>query len=168
MLPNPQALEEIQVLPQEYQLTTNGDQFLIFNSGIGDPDRIFIFTSDLGLQFLYERDHWYAGGIFKVRSEVFYHGQQRGRIFPCVFGLLSNKTEATYTRFFREFFIQLENLGNRNPDYILADSERTAINSIHNFNPQIEVKGCFYTSHLMYGNIYKMLVFSKDMTMNRN
>ena len=75
MLPNPQALEEIQVLPQEYQLTTNGDQFLIFNSGIGDPDRIFIFTSDLGLQFLYERDHWYAGGIFNVCPEVFYHGQ---------------------------------------------------------------------------------------------
>ena len=64
MLPNPQALEEIQVLPQEYQLTTNGD-----------PDRIFIFTSDLGLQFLYERDHWYEGGIFKVCPEVFYHGQ---------------------------------------------------------------------------------------------
>ena len=170
MLPNPQAREEIPVLPQEYQLTTNGDQFLVFDSGIGDPGRIFMFTSDLSLQFLYERDHWYVGGIFKVYPEIFYqvytaHGQQRGRIFPCGFGLLSYKTEATYTRLFREFFIQLENLRNRNPDYILADFEKTAISSIQNFNPQFEVKGCFYTSHLMSGNVYKMLVFSKDISL---
>ena len=103
MLPNPQTREEIPVFPQEYQLTTNGDQFLVFHSGIGDLERIFIFTSDLGLQFLYECDQWYADVTFKVCPEVFYqvytvHGQQRGRICPRVFGLLPNKTEATYTR----------------------------------------------------------------------
>ena len=38
----------------------------------------------------------------------------------------------------------MENLGNRNPDDILFDFEKAAINSIHNLNPQIEVKGCFY------------------------
>ena len=46
------------MLPQEYQLTTNGDQFLVFDSGIGDLAGIFIFASDRGLQFLYECDHW--------------------------------------------------------------------------------------------------------------
>ena len=49
MLPNPQTREEIPVLCQEYQLTTNGDQFLVFENGIGDPERIFIFASNLGL-----------------------------------------------------------------------------------------------------------------------
>ena len=107
MLPIPQTREEISVLPQEYQLTTNGDQFLVFDSGTGAPERIFIFASDFGLQFLYECDHWYTDATFKVCPKVFYrvypvHGQQRGRIFPCVFGLLPNKTEATYTRFFRD------------------------------------------------------------------
>ena len=72
MLPNPQTREEIPVLPKEYQTTTNGDQFLVFDSGIGDPERIFIFASDLGLQFLYECDHWYADGTLKVCPEVFY------------------------------------------------------------------------------------------------
>ena len=47
MLQNPQTPKEIPVLPQEYQLTTNGNQFLVFDSGIGDPERIFIFASDL-------------------------------------------------------------------------------------------------------------------------
>ena len=137
------------MLPEEYQLATNADLFLVFDSGIGDPERIFIFASDLGLQFLYGCDHWYADGTFKVCPEVFYqvytvHVQQRRRNFPCVFGLLPNKTEATYTRFFRELSIRLENLENRNPDDILVDFERVVINSIHSLNPQIEVKGCFY------------------------
>ena len=57
-LPNPQTREEISVLPKEYQLMANDDQFLVFDSGIGGPERIFIFTLDLGLQFLYECDHW--------------------------------------------------------------------------------------------------------------
>ena len=88
MLPNPQTREEIPVLSQEYQLTTNGDQFLVFDSGIGDPEKIFIFAlDDLGLQFLYEYDHWYADGTCMVCPEVFYqvytvHGQQHGTIFP--------------------------------------------------------------------------------------
>ena len=51
MLPNRQAREEC-------QLTANGDQFLVFDSGIGDPENIFIFVSDLDLQCLYECDHW--------------------------------------------------------------------------------------------------------------
>ena len=148
MLPHPQTCKEIPVLLQEYQLTTNGDQFLVFDSVIGDPERSFIFASDLGLQFLYECDHWYADGAFKVYPEAFYqvytvHGQQREKIFPCVSGLLPIKTEVTYARFFRELFIRLENLGNRNPDDILVDFERLAINSIHNLNPQTEVKGYF-------------------------
>ena len=49
MLPNRQAREEC-------QLTANGDQFLVFDSGIGDPENIFIFVSDLDLQCLYECD----------------------------------------------------------------------------------------------------------------
>ena len=43
MPPNPQLWGEIQVLPRQYQLTANGDEFLVFDSGVGDPERIFIF-----------------------------------------------------------------------------------------------------------------------------
>ena len=90
ILPNPYTREEILVLSQEYQLTTNGHQFLVFGSEIGDQERIFIFASDLGLQFFYECDHWYADRTFKICPEVFCqvytaHGQQRRRMFPCVF-----------------------------------------------------------------------------------
>ena len=43
------AREEIPELPVQYQLTVNGEQFMIFDSGIGDHERMFIFASELGL-----------------------------------------------------------------------------------------------------------------------
>ena len=50
--PNPATREEIPELPEQYQLTVNGEQFMIFDSGIGDHERMFIFASELGLQCL--------------------------------------------------------------------------------------------------------------------
>ena len=87
MQPNPQAREEIPVLRLQYQLTSNGGVFLVFDSGVGDPERIFIFASEQGRQFLTESEHWFTGGTFKVCPELFFqlytvHGQRAGRIFP--------------------------------------------------------------------------------------
>ena len=70
-------------------------------------------------QFLAESGHWYADGTFKVCPELFFqlyivHGQRGGRISPCVFALLPNKTKATYIRFFRELFNILNNIGDPN------------------------------------------------------
>ena len=61
-LPNPATPEEIPELPEQYQLTVNGQQFMIFDSGIGDHERMFIFASELGLQCLAESElvcRWY-------------------------------------------------------------------------------------------------------------
>ena len=59
--PNPAIREEIlELLPEQYQLTVNGQEFMIFVSGIGDHERMFIFASEFGLQCLGESEHWYA------------------------------------------------------------------------------------------------------------
>ena len=137
-----------------YQLTENGDQFLLYDSGVGDPERILIFSSQQAIQFLSSSDHWFADGTFKVCPDIYFqvytvHAEQGGRIFPCVFALLPNKTEATYTRFFREIFNVIIN-GN-NPNDILVDFEKSAMNGISNIRPQIEMKGLllsFMLEHL--------------------
>ena len=77
------------------------------------------------------------------------HGQRDGRIFPCVFSLLPNKNENTYSRLFEQLFQLVNNLGNGAND-LLVDFERSAINAFQNRN--IEVQGCFY--HLS-ANIWK-------------
>ena len=123
----------IPMLPRQYQQTENGQQFLIFDSGVGDAERILIFSSQQGLQLLSNSEHWYGDGTFKVCPEVFFqvymvHAQQGGRIFPCVFGLLPNKTEGTYTRFFHELFNHRNGNG---PNDIFA------INALSNLNQQL-------------------------------
>ena len=154
MPPNPLTRDAIPILPQQYQETTTGENFLVFDSGVGDPNRIFIFGSNQGLEYLSQSGHWYADGTFKVCPELFFqlytvHGQCYGRIFPCVYALLPNKPEATYTRFFRELF---NRINNQNPTDVLVDFERGAINAIQAINNQVDVKGCFY--HLS-SNIWK-------------
>ena len=153
--PNPIRREDIPALPPAYNITTNGDPFLVLDSGVGDHERMFIFASPQGLQFLADSEHWYADGTFKVCPEVFYqlytvHGQRNGRIFPCVFALLPNKNENTYNTFFQTLFNEVNNLGN-GPNDVLVDFERSAINALQ--NREIEVKGCCFF-HLC-SNIWK-------------
>ena len=154
MPPTPAHREAIPDPPQAYRTTTNGDPFLVYDSGLGDEERIFIFASQDALQFLADSEHWYADGTFRVCLETFFqlytiHGQRDGRIFPCIFSLLPNKNENTYNRLFEQLFQLVNNLGN-GPNDVLVDFERSAINAFQNRN--IEVQGCFY--HLS-ANIWK-------------
>lgn len=156
MPPNPLTREEIPELPPVFQNTSAGSRFLLFDSGVGDLNRIFIFASDIGIQLLSESEHWYADGTFKVCPEVFFqlytlHAQRGGSIFPCVFALLPNKTEATYRRFYEQIF---NLIGHVNLQDILVDFEKAAINAIQHFNDNITIKGCFY--HLSK-NVWKRI-----------
>ena len=105
MPPAPGHREYTPDLPPVYRTTTNGDPFLVYDSGVGDKVRILIFASQDALQFLADSEHWYAVGTFRVCLEIFFqlytiHGQSDGRIFPCVFSLLPNENENTYNRLF--------------------------------------------------------------------
>ena len=64
--PNRIRREDIPALPPAYSITTNEDPFLVLDGGVGDHERMFIFASPQGLQFLADSEHWYADGTFKV------------------------------------------------------------------------------------------------------
>lgn len=156
VLPTPLRRQDIPVLPQQYQVTAAGDQFLLFDSGVGDAERIFIFATQQGLRLLANYDHWFMDGTFKLCPEVFYqiytiHAQVNDQILPCIFGLLPSKTEMIYNRFFIEVCNAVRNLGH-DPVDILVDFERAAINAIQTQIPGAHAYGCFY--HLC-SNIWK-------------
>ena len=65
MPPTPIQEEDIPDLPQAYRTTTNGDPFLVYDSSVGDEERIFIFVSQDALQFLADSKDWYADGTFR-------------------------------------------------------------------------------------------------------
>ena len=57
------------------------------------------------------------------------HAKQERNIFPCVFVLLLNETEATYTRFSVEF---LDKVNGNDPEDISLEFEESAMNAIKN------------------------------------
>ena len=129
-LPNPPNRAEIPVLPQMYQLTSTGGQFLRYDSGIGDDGRILIFPSNQGLELLSNSEHWFCDGTFKVCPEIFYqvytiHALVNGRALPCLFALWPNKNQQTYQIFFREISHLVPGI----PQDILFDFERAAMNT---------------------------------------
>ena len=155
---NPVTREDIAVLPEQYQNTVVGEPFVIYDSGVGDQEQIFIFSSEIWLQLLRESEHWYTDGTFKVCPEIFYqlytiHGQRNGQIFP-VFCLLPNKTLATYRRMLQQVF---DRVGDNWLQDVLVDFERAVINAFHLIDETIDMKGCFY--HLS-SNIWKKVQHS--------
>ena len=48
--PNPINRVSIPVLPAQYQRIKNGEQFLLYDSGVGDINRILIFASNQAIQ----------------------------------------------------------------------------------------------------------------------
>ena len=51
--PTPLRREDIPVLPERYQVAKAGEQFLIFDSGVGDNERILIFATQLSKVFIF-------------------------------------------------------------------------------------------------------------------
>ena len=149
--------EDIPVLPEQYQNTVAGEPFLIYDSGVADQERMFIFASEIGLQLLRESKHCYADGTFKVCPEIFYqlytiHGQRNGQIFPVVFYLLPNKTQATYRRMLQQLF---DRLGDNRLRDVLVDFECAAINAFHLIDENIDMKGCFLPTFTKWAGDFK-------------
>ena len=146
-IPQPVHREDIPVLPLLYQQTSTGEPFLLYDSGIGDVNRIFIFATNQALDLLANSDDWFCDGTFKVCPEVFFqlytvHAKANERIYPCAFALFANKTQATYSRFFRELSNAVLNIGTA-PFTIMFDFEIAAINAAIAIFPNVEVSGCF-------------------------
>lgn len=62
----------ISVIPQQYQLNKNGDNFLFFNNGLGDLERVIIFSFERQMELLANSDQWFADRPFKLWPKVFF------------------------------------------------------------------------------------------------
>ena len=105
--PTPLRRKDIRVLPERYEVTKAGEQFLIFDSGVGDNECILIFATQQGIHFLSNNSHWFMDEMFKLCPKIFYqlytiHALSNNQVFSCVFALLLNKNEAAYNRLFTE------------------------------------------------------------------
>ena len=124
----------------KYQRSYANEQFLIFDCGQGDADSIFIFGTNQSLQLLSHPQNWFGDGTFRFAPRYFFRYtlimHKLTDVF-CIYTLLPNKTEETYSRLFREVE---QHVANSRTD-ILIDSERTALNSVRQVEPNTELKG---------------------------
>ena len=94
------------MLPERYLVTKAGEQFLIFDSGVGDNERILIFATQQGIHFLFNNSHWFMDETFKLCPEIFYqiytiHALNNNQVSPCAFALYLTKMKF-YTTYFSE------------------------------------------------------------------
>ena len=146
-IPHPIPLGSSEMdIPEGLKLTTHGEQFLLFDSGKGSSSRMLIYSTQTNLDLLHRSELWFADGTFKTVPEIFYqlytiHAFSNGRVFPCVYALLSDKKEETYN----SFFLQLNSLKTGlNPVHFSVDFEQAAINAIRVSFPLTKINGCFF------------------------
>lgn len=72
------------------------------------------------------------------------------KVVPCIFALLPNKSQETYTRMFRCIKDQIPNF---KPQYLKVDFETAAINAMKDIYPSAQISGCFFS--LFPGNLQK-------------
>jgi len=154
-LPVPQTVDEI-VIPDRYKVTHDGQDFLLFDSGSDDNNRMLIFGTRDNIRLLETTAHWFLDGTFKTAPALFVqlytvHALVNGRTIPCIYALLQNKTQETYIRLFEKLTTLNVNL---KPTSIMIDFELAVINSLERIFPDCEIKGCFF--HLSQ-NIYRKI-----------
>jgi len=126
--------------------TANDENFVLYDSGVGDNNRILIFGTMQNLSILSTCRTWLADGTFDTAPSLFsqiytIHGIKHGHTFPLVYALLPDKTQATYARMVHALKTLKPTL---DPGLILVDYEKAAINVFEMEFPRARIQGCFF------------------------
>ena len=107
-LPEPKDRASVPNIPEKFQVTKRNEAILQYDSGPeSGNNRMLLFSSNEGIMTIKDCHHLVGDGTFRAAPEVFYQlyvigAYIRGYIFPCVYALLPNKKEETYTRLFNQ------------------------------------------------------------------
>lgn len=126
--------------------------FFVCEDGEGN-EKILIFATALSKKTIKSNKKlctYFGDGTFRCVPKPFYQlfsvhadlgsTQRTTFVVPVAYGLLPNKNEATYSRFFK---LLRDKLG-FNPAVYKCDYEQAQINGIKNAFPETKISGCFY------------------------
>ena len=148
----PTSLEGL-TIPNNMQKTLSGLDFLVRDSTIGD-ERVLMFTTSANVSYLAQSPFWIMDGTFKTVPTLFRQlytihgnigGSENSQIMPLVYALMSSKSEGYYKKLFQELieFSEDQNI-DLQPQFILTDFEKAAINAINAEFQNIQNKGCHF------------------------
>ena len=136
--PNPQDLNF--EMPQKFETLT------LYDSGSNDPNRMLILGNRDLLEVLENAELWQGDGTFDICPAVFYqlytiHAKIGNSYPPCVYFLLTNKSQETYIRALEQLKLLIPNAS---PNTILVDFERAPINAFGQVFSTSTLKGCYF------------------------
>lgn len=137
------SLEEL-VIPDKYQKTNKGEQFMLWDSE--DEGRIILFATRRHIEFLTSSQEWFVDGTFKIAPPLFcqlftFHGNINGSYYPLLFCLLPDKREQSYIKVF-EFF--KKHMDKPRVSLIMLDFEKALINTCELLFPMAVRQGCYF------------------------
>lgn len=161
------------IIPDNYTVTMSGEQFLLFDSGMDDEDRILIFGTNRMVQLMAQYQHWFIDGTFSVSPDIFYqlftvHVLVQETVVPCLYGLLPNKSRETYRRFWDSVRSNTEEF-DLQPVSVLTDFELASIQAVKDTFPNTNVTGCFFHlgqslwRHVQNAGLYNSYVTNDDI-----
>ena len=132
-------------IPDKYRYTADGKQFLLWDSGRDDINRILAYCSEEGLDLLLNKPHWFCDGTFKASPDIFYqifslHVYISGAVVPVLYAMLPNKTRETYVR----LLTKLSEMRDFHPESILTDFETAILSAFSDVFPDAARTGCFF------------------------
>ncbi|KAF2899731.1 hypothetical protein ILUMI_06457, partial [Ignelater luminosus] len=141
----PTSLSEL-VIDGPYSKTSSGEDFLLFDSGADDPNRILLFSTERNLEVLSSSDHWLCDGTFKTTPPLFTQlltifAIKFDAVISLVYILLPNKTNTTYKRVLEH----LKNLkSDIKPTTVMTDFESALYGAFAEIFDGIQLCGCFF------------------------
>ena len=148
------------IIESPYNLTYTGNEFLRFDSGPFDANRVIIFYSDLGLKSIARSNQLYADGTFDTVPRLFFqlytiHADIFGYTFPCVYVLCNKKNKVTYEKIYNHLIDACSIIGlSLSPESIMVDFEAASMVAIKNMFGNSRVKGClFHLNQSLWRNI---------------
>lgn len=133
-------------IPDELKLTLKGQNFIFYDSGVQDSQRIIIFGTEENATHARHSTVLLADGTFKVSPSEFYqvyiiYYQLFGKILPAFYCLLPSKSETTYSRLFEQLKIIMED---NHPDYFIVDHENAVIKTFKEQFPTTKIRLCLF------------------------
>ena len=137
-------------IPDKFQ------EFLRYDSGKDAHERILVFGDPYMTSVLESSKFWLGDGTFKLSPKNFYqiytlHVYVLGIAPACLYALLPNKTEKTYSRLLDALDTFAPDC---KPDKILLDFEIAPINAFQKHHPASMLSGCYF--HLTQNFVRKI------------
>lgn len=138
------------IIPEDYKVYEfapgKHEDFLLIDSGEGDPRRILIFGRQSHISWSSQMKMIYVDGTFRSAPSLFSQvyiimAKKGGFVLPILYALLPNKQEATYKRMFE---LIKELWPDFSPTSISTDFEQAVLNAMRTNFPEAELFGCLF------------------------